>query len=87
MNAKGNTKLQQKLIGTDQQKVVRRERLKISYETKVSRALIQHIAHLSPDEILTEYYGKEYGWYKRTFDVEEEFLEDKFVRLNSLGMV
>jgi len=63
LNAKGNTKLQQKLIGTDQQKVVRRERLKISYETKVSRALIQHIAHLSPDEILTEYYGKEYkGW-------------------------
>jgi DNA sulfur modification protein DndB len=63
LSAKENTNLQSKLIGTDQQKIVRRERLKISEETKVSRAIINDISNLSPDEILTEYFGAEYkGW-------------------------
>ena len=34
-----------------------------------------------------EYWTKMYGWYTRTFEIEEGFLEDRFVRLNSLGMV
>lgn len=33
-----------------------------------------------------EYWSKMYGWYTRTFDVDEGFLNEKLVRLNSLGI-
>lgn len=33
-----------------------------------------------------QYWSKMYGWYTRTFEVDEEFLNEKFVRLNSLGI-
>ena len=33
-----------------------------------------------------EFWNKEYGWYKRTFEVDEDFLNNRFIKLNSLGM-
>lgn len=33
-----------------------------------------------------EFSNKQYGWYTRTFDLEEDFFGERFVKLNSLGM-
>ncbi|MEJ6951442.1 glycoside hydrolase family 2 protein [Natronospora cellulosivora (SeqCode)] len=33
-----------------------------------------------------EVFRREFGWYRKTFEVDQEFIEERFLRLNALGI-